>query len=52
MDSFLGAGQHQLPTLLLNELQKQQRQIQDLTERLARLEGVLTAQRSFAVLPR
>ena len=41
----------QLPAIMLNELQKQHRQIQELTERLAQLEQVLTAQRSFALLP-
>jgi len=48
---------HQLPAMLLNELQKQHRQnqvqkeqIAELTERLARLEQVLTAQQSLAAL--
>jgi len=40
----------QLSGMLLNELQKQQRQVQELTERLSRLEQVLTAQQSFAAL--
>ncbi|MFB3106699.1 MAG: tail fiber domain-containing protein, partial [Pseudomonadales bacterium] len=40
----------QLSGMLLNELQKQHRQVQELTERLARLEQVLTAQQSFAGL--
>ncbi len=40
----------QLPAIMLNELQKQHRQIQELTERLAQLEQILTAQQSFAVL--
>lgn len=55
---------HQLPVLLLNELQKQQRKIQEqeeqiqeqdkqianLTDRLVRLERILTAQQTFAAL--
>ena len=41
---------HQLPVMLLNELQKQHRQVQELTERLARLEQVLTAQQTLAAL--
>jgi len=40
----------QLPAIMLNELQKQHRQIQELTERLAQLEQVLTEQQSFAAL--
>jgi len=36
--------------MLLNELQKQHRQVQELTERLARLEQVLTAQQTLAAL--
>ncbi len=40
----------QLPAMMLNELQKQHRQVQELTERLARLEQVLTEQQSFAAL--
>jgi len=40
----------QLPAIMLNELQKQHRQIQELTERLAQLEQVLTAQQSVAGL--
>ena len=47
---------HKLNSLLLNEVQKQHRQIQaqqdqivNLTEQLARLEQVLTAQWSLAV---
>ncbi len=40
----------QLPAIMLNELQKQHRQVQELTERLARLEQVLTAQQSLAAL--
>ena len=40
----------QLSGMLLNELQKQHRQIQELTERLAQLEQVLTEQQSFAAL--
>ncbi len=48
---------HQLPVMLLNELQIQHRQnqvqdeqIAELTERLARLEQVLTAQQTLAAL--
>ena len=41
---------HQLPVMLLNELQKQHRHIQELTERLTRLEQVLTAQQSLAAV--
>ncbi len=40
----------QLSGMLLNELQKQHRQVQELTERLSRLEQVLTAQQSLAAL--
>ena len=40
----------ELSGMLLNELQKQQRQIQELTERLARLEQVLTAQQALVAL--
>ncbi len=40
----------QLSGMLLNELQKQHRKVQELTERLARLEQVLTAQQSLAGL--
>ncbi len=40
----------QLPAIMLNELQKQHRQIQELTERLAQLEQVLTAQQSVVAL--
>ena len=40
----------QLSGMLLNELQKQHRQVQELTERLARLEQVLTAQQSLAAV--
>ena len=40
----------ELNVMLLNELQKQHRQIQDLTERLARLEQTLTAQQLLAAL--
>ncbi len=40
----------QLSGLLLNELQKQHRQVQELTERLARLEHVLTAQQTLAAV--
>ncbi len=39
-----------LPAMLLNELQKQHREIQGLTERLARLEQALTAQQLLASL--
>ena len=35
---------HKLTTMLLNELQKQHRHVQELSERLVRLEQVLTAQ--------
>ncbi len=40
----------QLSGMLLNEFQKQHRLVQELTERLTRLEQVLTAQQSLAVL--
>ena len=40
----------QLSGMLLNELQKQHRQVQELTERLSCLEQVLTAQQSLAAL--
>ena len=40
----------QLPAIMLNELQKQHRQVQELTEWLARLEQVLTAQQTLAAL--
>ncbi len=40
----------QLSGMLLNEVQKQHRQVQELTERLTRLEQVLTAQQSLAAL--
>ncbi len=40
----------QLPAIMLNELQKQHRQVQELTERLTRLEQVLSAQQSFAAV--
>jgi len=40
----------QLSGMLLNELQKQHRQVQELTERLVRLEQVLTAQQSLAAV--
>ncbi len=40
----------QLSGMLLNELQKQHRQVQELTERLSRLEQVLTAQQTLAAL--
>ena len=40
----------QLSGMLLNELQKQHWQVQELTERLTRMEQVLTAQQSFAAL--
>ncbi len=40
----------QLSGMLLNEFQKQHRQVQELTERLARLEQVLTAQQSLAAM--
>ncbi len=40
----------QLSGMLLNELQKQHRQVEELTERLTRLEQVLTAQQSLAAL--
>jgi hypothetical protein len=40
----------QLSGMLLNELQKQHQQVQELTERLARLEQVLTAQQSLAAM--
>jgi len=36
--------------MLLNELQKQHRQVQELTERLASLEQVLTAQQTLAAV--
>ena len=41
---------HKLNSMLLNEVQKQHRQIQELTERLAQLEQVLTVRRSLATL--
>ena len=37
---------HKLNSMLLNEVQKQHRQIADLTDRLARLEQVLTARQT------
>ncbi|MDA2924372.1 hypothetical protein MYX65_06900 [Acidobacteria bacterium AH-259-L09] len=40
----------QLSGMLLNEFQKQHRQVQELTERLSRLEQVLTAQQSLAAM--
>ncbi len=40
----------QLPSIMLNELQKQHRQVQELTERPARLEQVLTAQQTLAAV--
>lgn len=40
----------QLSGMLLNELQKQHSQVQELIERLARLEQILTAQQSLAAL--
>jgi Uma2 family endonuclease len=40
----------QLSGMLLNELQKQHQQVQELTERLTRLEQVLTAQQTLAAL--
>ena len=40
----------QLSGMLLNELQKQHQQVQELTERLLRLEQVLTAQQSLTAL--
>ena len=39
---------HKLNSMLLNEVQKQHRMIRELTDRLARLERVLTAQRELA----
>jgi len=40
----------QLSGMLLNELQKQHRQLQELTERLSGLEQVLTAQQALAAV--
>ncbi len=40
----------QLSGMLLNELQKQHRQVRELTERLVRLEQILTAQQSLAAV--
>ena len=40
----------QLPAIMLNELQKQHRQVQELTERLTRLEQVLTEQQTLATV--
>ena len=37
---------HKLNSMLLNEVQKQHRQIQELTERLAQLEQALSTQQS------
>ena len=39
---------HKVNTMLLNEVQKQHRQITDLTERLARLEAMVTGQNTLS----